>query len=188
MNVQINSNQESTITRFFATRPTVKKVIFCLLMSTVIQITVRAQEMESVKPSWWFGAAVGANFNFYQGTTQHLNSDLTVPAAFHHGNGVGLYVAPLIEFHRPNSKWGGMLQIGYDGRNGSFKQVVTPCNCPADLSTNLRYITAEPSLRFAPFRSGFYLFGRVLPLIWANHLPMIKSPTLPIPIRRKIQM
>ena len=35
----------------------------------------------------------------------------------------------------------------------------TPCNCPADLTTNLSYITIEPSLRFAPFKSNFYLFG-----------------------------
>jgi outer membrane protein OmpA-like peptidoglycan-associated protein len=111
------------------------------------------------KPTWWFGAAAGANFNFYRGTTQQLNEDLTVPAAFRQGNGVGLYLAALAEFHRPDSKWGGMLQVGYDGRNGSFERIITPCNCPTDLSTNLRYITVEPSLRFAPFKSNFYLFG-----------------------------
>ena len=52
-----------------------------------------------------------------------------------------------------------MLQAGYDSRKGKFDQVITPCDCPADLSTNLRYITIEPSLRFAPFKSNFYLFG-----------------------------
>jgi outer membrane protein OmpA-like peptidoglycan-associated protein len=115
--------------------------------------------LKFTRPTWWFGAAVGANFNFYRGTTQQLNEDLTVPTAFRQGNGVGLYLAALTEFHRPDSKWGGMLQIGYDGRNGKFNQIVTLCNCPADLSTNLRYITVEPSLRFAPFKSNFYLFG-----------------------------
>ena len=111
------------------------------------------------KPSWLFGLAAGANFNFYRGTTQQLNDNLTVPAAFRHGNGVGLYLAPLAEYQRPDSRWGGMLQLGYDGRNGKFKQITTPCNCPADLSTNLRYITVEPSLRFAPFKSNLYFFG-----------------------------
>lgn len=115
--------------------------------------------LKFTKPSWWFGAAAGANFNFYRGTTQQLNDDLMVPTAFRHGNGVGLFLAPVVEFHRPDSRWGGMLQVGFDGRNGKFKQVTTPCNCTADLSTNLRYITVEPSLRFAPFKSNFYLFG-----------------------------
>src|SRR6185295_11221466 len=41
------------------------------------------------RPNWWFGVAAGANFNFFRGTTQQLNSDLTVPAAFHHGKGLG---------------------------------------------------------------------------------------------------
>jgi outer membrane protein OmpA-like peptidoglycan-associated protein len=52
-----------------------------------------------------------------------------------------------------------MLQIGYDSRKGSFDEILTPCNCPADLKTKLGYITVEPSLRFAPFKSNFYLFG-----------------------------
>jgi outer membrane protein OmpA-like peptidoglycan-associated protein len=119
-------------------------------------------EYDTIKysqPNWWFGAAAGANFNFYRGTTQQLSEDLIVPAAFRHGNGVGLYVAGLAEFHRPDSKWGGLLQVGYDGRNGTFSQMLTPCNCPIDLSTNIGYVTVEPSIRFAPFKSNFYLFG-----------------------------
>ncbi len=158
MNAKISPKKESTLSRFFNT-PTVIMIIFFTLVSALIQVPLHAQETEMIKPSWWFGAAVGANFNFYQGTTQELNADLTVPAGFRHGNGTGLYLAPVIEFHRPDSKWGAMLQVGYDSRKGSFKQVLTPCNCPADLSANLKYITIEPSLRFAPFRSNFYLFG-----------------------------
>ena len=43
---------------------------------------------------------------------------------------------------------------------GKFKEVTaTPCNCPMDLSTKLSYLTIEPSLCFAPFKSNFYLFG-----------------------------
>lgn len=115
--------------------------------------------LKYTQPSWWFGVAGGANFNFYRGTTQQLNDDLTVPAAFRHGKGVGLYLAPAIEFHRPDSRWGIMLQGGYDSRKGKFDQVISPCNCPQDLSTNLRYLTIEPSLRFAPTKSGFYLYA-----------------------------
>lgn len=115
--------------------------------------------LKFTQPSWWFGVAGGANFNFYQGTTQQLNDDLTVPTAFRHGNGIGLYLAPAIEFHRPDSRWGIMLQGGYDSRKGKFDQVISPCNCPQDLSTNLRYLTIEPSLRFAPGKSSFYLYA-----------------------------
>src|SRR5688572_5462529 len=119
---------------------------------------VPAQAQEFAKPTWWVGVAAGANLNDYRGTTQQLNSDLTIPAAFRQGNGVGLYLAPVVEFHRPTSRWGLALQIGYDSRQGSFKQIITPCNCPAELSANLSYITVEPSLRFAPFKSNLYLF------------------------------
>jgi outer membrane protein OmpA-like peptidoglycan-associated protein len=122
------------------------------------QSTTAKKELYT-KPSFWIGAAAGANFNFYRGTTQQFNEEFSSPAAFHHGKGARLYMAPLIEFHRPESKWGGMLQIGYDGRGGKFNRVISPCNCPADLKTSLAYITVEPSLRFAPFRSAFYVYG-----------------------------
>ncbi len=122
-------------------------------------LTLQAQENQYSKPSIWFGVAGAPNFNFYNGSTQQLNSDFSAPVAFHNGNGVGLYLAPLLEIYVPGSRWGIMLQTGYDGRNGSFESEVTPCNCPADLKTNLGYITVEPSVRFSPFRSNFHLFG-----------------------------
>lgn len=134
--------------------------ICCILILVCLQVSAQTPTPKFTRPSWWFGGAVAANFNFYDGSTQKLNSDLTVPRAFHKGTGVGLYLAPLIEFHRPNSRWGIMLQLGYDSRRGKFKEVVvTPCNCPMDMSTKLSYFTIEPSLRFAPFKSNFYLFG-----------------------------
>ncbi len=140
-----------------------KSFIFSALILTGIQassqVTPPAQADQYTKPSWWFGIAGGANFNFYRGTTQDLNTELTVPAAFRHGDGVGLYLAPLVEYHHPDSIWGIMLQAGYDSRRGSFNEVKTPCNCPADLSTDLSYITVEPSLRIAPFKSNFYLYA-----------------------------
>jgi outer membrane protein OmpA-like peptidoglycan-associated protein len=136
-----------------------KSLLFSSLIMLTIQTPLKAQEVQYTKPSWYFGAAVGANINFYQGTTQELNNDLTVPAAFRHGKGVGLYLAPLLEFHRPDTRFGFMLQVGYDSRRGKFDQIITPCNCPADLSVDLNYVTVEPSLRIAPFKSNFYIYG-----------------------------
>ena len=136
------------------------------LMATIVLsgflVPIQAQETlkpEFTQPSWWFGGAAAANFNYYTGSTQHLNAGLTPPVAFHKGNGLGLFLAPLVEYRRPGSKWGVMLQTGYDSRKGSFDTQTTPCNCPADLSTKLGYVTVEPSLRFAPFKSGFYLMA-----------------------------
>lgn len=123
------------------------------------QPEVQLKTIEFTKPSWWFGAAVGANFNYYQGSTQQLTDNLIAPVPFHEGKGIGLFVAPLVEYQNPNSRWGAMLQVGYDNRNAKFKEVISPCNCPLDLTTKLSYIAVEPSLRFAPFKSNFYLFG-----------------------------
>jgi outer membrane protein OmpA-like peptidoglycan-associated protein len=137
----------------------IKSLILSALILTGIQATLQAQEFQFTKPTWLFGGAVGANFNFYRGSTQELNSGLTVPTVFHNGTGMGLYIAPLLEYQPSDSKFGIMLQAGYDGRKGKFKEVVTPCNCPADLSTDLSYFTLEPSLRYTPFKSNFYLYG-----------------------------
>jgi len=112
-----------------------------------------------LKPTWWFGVAGGANLNFYRGSTQDVNADLFSYPAFHNGSGVGLYLAPTVIYQKPNKVFGAMLQIGYDSRKGKFDQVTTPCNCPADLKTNLSYVTIEPSLRVAPFKGNFYLYG-----------------------------
>ncbi|HAQ17723.1 MAG TPA: flagellar motor protein MotB [Prolixibacteraceae bacterium] len=132
------------------------------LIFTGMQTPLQAQEPQMVKyaqPSWWFGAAGGANFNFYRGTTQQLTTDFIVPTAFHNGQGVGFFALPLIEFHRPGSRLGFILQAGYDSRKGKFDQMESPCNCPEDLNTDLNYITIEPSLRIAPFKSNFYVYG-----------------------------
>ena len=138
---------------------TAKNFTFSLLVLSGVLTPLKSQVDSIKQPSWWFGVAGGANFNFYRGSTQELNSNLTTPVAFHSGFGTGLYLAPLVEFHRPDSRWGVMLQAGYDNRNGKFKEVFSPCNCPRDLSTKVSYVTVEPSLRFAPFKSGFYLYA-----------------------------
>jgi outer membrane protein OmpA-like peptidoglycan-associated protein len=137
-----------------------KGLILIILILISVQVTLHAQEAQYTRPSWRFGVAAGANLNYYQGTTQQLTLGYTIPKAFTEGGkGLGLYIAPVWEFHPATSMLGVMLQIGYDNRQGSLEQVITPCNCPTDLSTNLSYITIEPSLRFAPFKSDFYLFG-----------------------------
>jgi len=149
--------------------PQIRTLILGALILTGTQLTIKAQDTINtepaeakqdsiIQPSWWYGIAGGANVNFYDGSTQQLNSEITVPKTFHEGFGVGLYLAPVLEFHKPESMLGFILQAGYDSRKGVFDEVKTPCNCPADLKTNLSYITIEPSLRIAPFKSDFYLY------------------------------
>jgi outer membrane protein OmpA-like peptidoglycan-associated protein len=131
-------------------------IIFSMLLFA--GLTGKTQEVKSSQPLWWFGGSVAANFNYFRGTTQMLNEDLTVPAAFHKGNGVRPYVSVLTEY-RPNKIWGGMLNVAFDNRGGKFDGEVAPCNCAMTLSTNISYLTLEPSLRIAPFASAFYVFA-----------------------------
>lgn len=119
--------------------------------------TTHAQEIVRPEPKLWFGVTGAANFNFYSGTTQTLNTGFKSQTAFHEGSGIAPFGSLLIEY-RPTSVWGIMLNLGYDGRGGAFDQVLEPCNCPADLTTDLSYFVIEPSLRIAPFSNGFYLF------------------------------
>lgn len=121
--------------------------------------SIKAQSVQYTTPSWWFGVAGGANFNYYRGSTQKLTNDFTAPVAFDEGAGVSLFLAPLIEYHAPGTALGFMLQTGYDSRSSSYKTQITPCNCPADLTMRLSYITVEPSIRLAPFHGNFYLYG-----------------------------
>jgi outer membrane protein OmpA-like peptidoglycan-associated protein len=121
--------------------------------------TSQSQTVTRPQPVWWFGVSGAANINQYRGTTQMLNNSVTVPTAFHKGDGVKPYISLLTEY-RPNKKWGGMLNVAYDNRGGKFDQVITPCNCPADLSSTVSYIAIEPSVRFAPIpASSFYVFA-----------------------------
>jgi Outer membrane protein beta-barrel domain len=131
-------------------------ILFSLLIFT--GITAQAQTVKMIQPVWWFGVSGAANFNTYRGTTQMLNNNLTVPTAFHNGNGVEPYISILTEY-RPNKVWGGMLNVAYDNRGGNFDGVEAPCNCAATLSTDISYVTIEPSLRLSPFASAFYIFA-----------------------------
>ncbi len=135
-----------------------QKKAFLLVLLILAGFSLNAQTEKRVQPVWWFGLSGAANFNTYRGTTQMLNSNLSVPTAFHKGKGVRPYGSLLMEY-RPNKTWGWMLNLAYDNRGGKFDEVMAPCNCPANLSTNLSYISVEPSLRIAPFSNAFYIFA-----------------------------
>ncbi|MDR3653198.1 MAG: OmpA family protein [Paludibacter sp.] len=159
MKTKNNIKKESRLARFpYAL--SIKSLILFAVILVGIQTPIQAQDsIQYTAPSWYFGVAAGGNINFYRGSTQQLNAQLTVPTTFHNGTGVGLYLAPLIEYRPSNSRWGIMFEAGYDSRRGSFNGVITPCNCPEDLISDLSYLTVEPSLRFAPFKSSFYLYA-----------------------------
>ncbi|MBC7642070.1 MAG: OmpA family protein, partial [Flavobacterium sp.] len=142
-----------------ATNSNITKKIMIALALFYSLFIVQAQEVQYTKPSWWFGAAAAANLNFYRGSTQQLNADFKSPTAFHNGFGANPYVAIDIEYQRSKSLFGFMFQAGYDSRYAKYNEVITPCDCPANLKSNLSYVTLEPSLRFTPFRSNFYLYG-----------------------------
>lgn len=134
------------------------------------QALTGAEEIERAQPKWWFGGAAAANLNFYSGTVQKLNPGLTTPTPFHKGFGVGLYLAPHVEY-RHDSIWGGMLEAGYDDRRGRFDDVICPCGQVATLKTNISYFSIEPSLRVAPFAGRFYVYaGPRLAFNWAPSL------------------
>lgn len=133
------------------------RILFSSMILVCAQATALAQETQRTQPDWWFGLAVGGNYNAHRGTTQVLNALITAPTPFHEGKGAGFYATALWEY-RPDPVWGAMLYAGYETRSGVFEDVRNPNNYPASLSTRLGYLTIEPSLRIAPFSSSFYLF------------------------------
>lgn len=133
----------------------IQKVAIIILMAAFAFNTAQAQ---ITQPKWWFGVSGGANFNFYDGTTQRLNNSLIVPSAFHDGFGVKPFGSVLMEY-RSRGILGAMLNVGYDGRGGKFDDVMAPCDCPATLQTNLSYLTVEPSLRLGLPSTNFFLFA-----------------------------
>lgn len=153
-----NINKESNLVWHTCNLITRSMLAIAFILAS-IQVPLQGQAERFSRPSWWFGVAGGANFNYHYGSIQRINANFITPVSFDQSNDLGLYLAPLVEFHRPESRWGFMLQAGYDGREGLFQETISSCNCPADLYTNLRYLTVEPSLRFAPLKSGFYLYA-----------------------------
>lgn len=129
--------------------------LFALLFSAS---SVLGQKTERNQPRWFFGESVGMNLNYYRGISQNLNETTLIPVPFQKGEGIKPYASLFVEY-KPYKKWGFLLNAAYDNRGGTFKDVIAPCNCPASLSTNLSYVAVEPSLKFVPFGSHFYVFG-----------------------------
>jgi outer membrane protein OmpA-like peptidoglycan-associated protein len=160
MKTKIESSGKSRIVRYLDRLATKKAALLALLFFSMLA-PVSAQETapQYSVPSWWFGVAGAGNINFFRGSTQRLDDNLIAPVAFHNGTGLGLYVAPVVEYHKATSMWGITLQGGYDSRRGTYKQMFSPCNCPRDLSTKLSYWTLEPTVRFSPMKTGLYIFA-----------------------------
>lgn len=129
-----------------------------LLVLVFLNLTSYSQLIKRTNPKWWFGVSGAAQQNYYRGTSQVLNADLTVPAAFHEGISIRPYASILTEY-RPNKYFGIMLNVAFDNRGGKFYEVIAPCNCEANLTTNLSYAAIEPSIRLAPFKNSFYVFA-----------------------------
>jgi outer membrane protein OmpA-like peptidoglycan-associated protein len=134
------------------------KKLFLPLILVGLAAASQAQEIQRPQPKFWFGASAAANFNFYSGTTQRLNSEVKAPTALHKGFGIAPFGSVFMEY-RPHPIWGFMLNVGYDDRSAKFNGETAPCDCPETLKTKVTYLTIQPSLRIAPFFSnGFYLF------------------------------
>lgn len=128
------------------------------LVFVIMGVCGHSQSVKRNSSIWWVGESVAGNFNFYGGTTQMLNESVTVPTAFHNGEGLRLYFSFLAEY-RKNKILGWMLNVAFNNRSSSFDGVITPNSKKAFLYTVLRYVNIEPSIRIAPFSSGFYVFG-----------------------------
>ena len=77
--------------------PTKLKFAFLFLVLIFAGTTGYSQKIHRVQPVWWFGESGAPNFNSYRGTTQMLNSSMTVPTAFHKGDGIKPYFSLLTE-------------------------------------------------------------------------------------------
>ena len=131
---------------------------FFLIGCCVLLIVPRSRAQETrMTPEWWFGAALGVNYNMYSGSVQNLATGLSTISPFTKGSGAGLYLAPMLEY-RPDPVWGGMLQVGFDSRRGSFDDVGA-AGGTEKLSTSVNYLSLEPSLRITPFTSPVYFFA-----------------------------
>jgi len=127
-----------------------KSFVIGTLLFAGIHSSLLAQENMYKRSSWWFGPAGGVNYNLYHGSTQVVNPDLTISAAYQNTKELSYFAFPVLEFHRPDSKLGFTLNAGYDNRSGSFDST---------FHKKLAYITVEPSIRLNLFNSPFYLFS-----------------------------
>jgi outer membrane protein OmpA-like peptidoglycan-associated protein len=129
-----------------------------ILKTTLICVLTMAASLNTVKAqNWMFGVSAAGNLNYMSGTTQRLDNAYFVPTAFHKGTAIKPFGSLLLEYN-PGKTFGGILNVGYDGRGVKFDDVIAPCNCPATLKTNLSYITVEPSLRINAGKTDFFFF------------------------------
>jgi hypothetical protein len=87
MKATINFTETLSPTRI-STRYAFKSILMIALVCCNAMSTIQAQEVRYTKPSWWFGVAGGANFNFYRGSTHQLNSGFILLTTFHDGDGI----------------------------------------------------------------------------------------------------
>ncbi len=127
------------------------------LVTLVSMNTTLTAQSTNQAPEWWFGGALGINFNYYGGEVHQLNGSTPSLISMPKGAGKGLYLAPVIEY-RPDPVWGGMLHLGFDSRSGSFDDVISG-GATGSLSTTLNYLSLEPSLRITPFSNPVYFFA-----------------------------
>jgi outer membrane protein OmpA-like peptidoglycan-associated protein len=130
-------------------------ILFAMLSLNIYSL--QSQEIKRIQPEWWFGGSLGVNFNFYSGNFHRINESNDYLTSFKKGSGVGLYLAPLIEYH-PDPVWGGMLQLGFDGRGGDFDDA-RDTSSVLSLGASVNYLTLEPSVRVSPFKYPLYFFG-----------------------------
>ena len=114
-------------------------------------------QSDFLKPEWCFGAAAGLNLNYFSSDIRSPNSAVRLQSAFTGGSGVRLYFAPLIQY-LPDRRWGGMLQLGIDGRGGSFGDIDSAGN-KYTLSSSMNYVSLEPSVRISPFNADLYFYA-----------------------------
>jgi outer membrane protein OmpA-like peptidoglycan-associated protein len=136
-----------------------RRIILGSLILICASATMLAQDLLRTQPKWWIGGSGALNSNYYYGSTQLLTPTISTLGVFHDGDGPGVNGSLLLEY-RPGRVWGGILEVGYDTRSGKWDDVNAPgTNVTGSLSAELKYISIEPSLRIAPFSSGFYIFG-----------------------------
>ncbi len=108
---------------------------------------------DGIRPNWWFGVGLGANYNIYDAGFKSLNNNISQTDNFKKGSGFGLFAGGFIEY-RPSVMWGGLFNLGFDGRGGKFDAVNNH-----KLSGSINYLSFEPNLRFNPMGEGLYLFA-----------------------------
>jgi outer membrane protein OmpA-like peptidoglycan-associated protein len=134
-----------------------KYVLLIMVMMIAMSTVLHAQENRKDQPVWWFGGAIGPNFNFYSGDIKSLSSSVSSVPSFTKGSGIGVFLSPLLEY-RPDPVWGGMLFLGFDGRGGGFDDVTDSAGTHK-LTAGVNYLSLEPSVRVTPLPAPFYFFA-----------------------------